>query len=62
MGPSNIFAPARPETHLQVAAGSQRHFSLVKALLGSQSEPRQGYQQNVGKSRLRRGVSCESLR
>jgi hypothetical protein len=27
---------ARPETHLQATAGSQRHFSLVKSLLWAQ--------------------------
>src|SRR5271166_4323645 len=32
--------PARPETHLQATAGSQRDFSLVKVLLCAQSQSR----------------------
>ena len=32
--------PPRPETYLQAAAGSKRHFSLVKILLWAQSQPR----------------------
>ena len=32
--------PARPETHLQAMAGSQRHFSLAKVLLCAQSQLR----------------------
>ena len=32
--------PARPETYLQAAAGSQRHFSLAKVLLSAQPQRR----------------------
>jgi hypothetical protein len=42
--------PGYAETHLQVAAGSQRHFSLVKELLGSQSQPRQDYHRENAKA------------
>jgi hypothetical protein len=47
--PARDREPACPETHLQALARSQRHFSLVEALLWEQPQPRQGcHLANVG--------------